>query len=403
MDQLSAADQANQLMVDLMIAEGALWSPPLIAAFRATPRHRFLDRIYQFQAKHNRWREIITREPGLAELRLIYADRALITHVSSAKQSRTPIPISSSSQPTLMAQMLEDLRLAAGQKVLEIGAGTGYNAALLAHVVGPELVTSVDVDRSVLSEAWDHLRGFPERGVNLKQADGRLGLSELAPYDRIMVTAATPHLEQAWLEQLAPNGVLSAPLALAPGLAFVICGTVADEIFEGRLVRAAYFMPLRAEDDLGVAEDTSTETLDGLETAAAPWSEWLERRRGRIVWLRLAQSLAFYAWLRGLTVAMQAQPDGQVMFGIGDADGEASCWLGTQRWHFNDARGRRLGWRLWQAFLDAGGPWPTEFTVRVALHGEVALTGAKEEYIRPVSGRPYVWTLLQPRSRPTWL
>jgi protein-L-isoaspartate(D-aspartate) O-methyltransferase len=403
MDPLSAADQANQLMVDSMIAEGALWSPPLIAAFRATPRHRFLDRIYQFQAKHNRWREIITREPGPAELRLIYADRALITHVSSAKQSRTPTPISSSSQPTLMAQMLEDLRLAAGQKVLEIGAGTGYNAALLAHVVGPELVTSVDVDRNVLSEAWDHLRGFPERRVHLKQADGRLGFPEQAPYDRLMVTAATPHLEQAWLEQLAAASLLSAPLALAPGLAFVTCGTVSNGIFEGRLVRAAYFMPLRAEDELGTADETSAETIDGLETAAAPWAEWLERRRARVTWLRLAQSLAFYGWLRGLTIALRAQPDGQVMFGIWDSAGEARCWLGTTRWHFNDVRGRRLGWSLWRAFLDAGGPWPTEFTVRLALRGDVELSGARDEYVRPLGGRPYVWNLLQSRSRPTWL
>jgi protein-L-isoaspartate(D-aspartate) O-methyltransferase len=402
MAELSAADQANQLMVDLMIAEGALWSPPLIAAFRATPRHCFLDRIYQFQAKHNRWREIITREPGPAELRLIYADRALITHVSSAKQARAPTPISSSSQPTLMAQMLEDLSLAAGHKVLEIGAGTGYNAALIAHVVGPERVTSVDVDRSILSEAWDHLRGFAERRVHLKQADGRLGFPEQAPYDRIIVTAATPQLEQAWLEQLAAAGLLSAPLALAPGLAFVICGSLANGIFEGRLMRAAYFMPLRAEDEPGTAEETTAETTDGLETAAAPWAEWLERRRARATWLRLAQSLAFYGWLRGLTIALRSQADGQVMYAVRDAAG-ACCWLGTQRWHCNDARGRRLGWSLWRAFLDAGGPWPTEFSVRLALRGEVELSGDPEEYVRPIGGRPYVWKLLQPRSRPTWL
>src|SRR5262249_37745104 len=96
-------DHANHLMVDYMIADGALWSPGLIAAFRATPRHRFLDRVYQYIAKQNHWREIITREPGPGEVRLMYSDRALITHVSSGPRGQREVPISSSSQPTLMA------------------------------------------------------------------------------------------------------------------------------------------------------------------------------------------------------------------------------------------------------------------------------------------------------------
>src|SRR5439155_22237013 len=144
---------------------------------------------------------------------------ALITHLSPSSGSGAATPISSSSQPSLMAQMLEDLKLVPGLRTLEVGAGTGYNAALLAQVVGPGLVASVDVDRNVLSEAWDHLRAFAERGVDLKHADGRCGYKDQAPYDRIMVTAATPDLEPAWLEQLREQGLLLAPLALAPGLA----------------------------------------------------------------------------------------------------------------------------------------------------------------------------------------
>ncbi len=210
-----AAEQANQRLVDCLVADGSLWSPALIAAFRATPRHRFLDRVFQYQTRTGRWREVLTRDPGPQEIRMVYADRALITHLDG---SRPGVPISSSSQPSLMAQMLEDLRPSFGQRTLEVGSGTGYNAALLAHVTGPEQVTSVDVNREVLSEAWDHLRGLPDRGVHLHEADGRAGFPANAPYDRIMVTAATPDLEPAWLGQLAPGGILLAPLALAPGL-----------------------------------------------------------------------------------------------------------------------------------------------------------------------------------------
>jgi protein-L-isoaspartate(D-aspartate) O-methyltransferase len=184
----SPAEQANQRMVDRLIAAAALWSRPLIDAFRATPRHRFLDRVYHFSRSRGRWVELNVRRPGPAGLRLVYADRALSTRLSDAPPGQTPTAISSSSQPSLMSVILEDLRLARGLRVLEVGTGTGYNAALLAHVVGP--VTSLEVDRRVLAEAAEHLDRFPDRTVTLVHGDGRQGHAARAPYDRILATAA---------------------------------------------------------------------------------------------------------------------------------------------------------------------------------------------------------------------
>src|SRR3954462_13192317 len=106
--QPADADQANQQMVDRLIAEGALWSPPLVAAFRATPRHRFLDRVFRYVRRANDWRERVTRDPGPDDLRVIYSDRALVTHLSPGGREGPPVPVSSSSQPSLMAQMLEE-------------------------------------------------------------------------------------------------------------------------------------------------------------------------------------------------------------------------------------------------------------------------------------------------------
>src|SRR5208282_1519845 len=169
---LSEGDLANQRMVDRLIAEGALWSPPLIAAYRQTPRHRFLQRVFVFHHRNEGWREIDTREPEAPQIDLVYADRALITRLLVNAEGQQ-VPISSSSQPSLMAEMLEDLRPQMGQRVLEIGAGTGYNAALLAHGVGPGLVHSVDVDQAVLAEATEHFAGFADRGVHLHHGDGR--------------------------------------------------------------------------------------------------------------------------------------------------------------------------------------------------------------------------------------
>jgi protein-L-isoaspartate(D-aspartate) O-methyltransferase len=397
---LAAANQANQQMVERLIAEGALWSPNLIAAFRATPRHHFLGHVFQYQRKHNHWRELSTKDPGPDELRVVYSDRALITRLSAPLATASAVPISSSSQPSLMAQMLEDLKLAPGLSVLEIGAGTGYNAALLAHAVDPGMVTSVDVDAQVLAEARQHLEAFPERRIRLRHADGRSGYAEMAPYDRIMVTAATPDLEPAWLEQVADRGLLLAPLALAPGLAYIVRGAVSDGIFHGRLTRAAYFMPLRAEGETGAGELDPAPPIGDLRTLPAPWAGWFDRKRLRGNWLGFSQSLAFYGFLRGLTVHYRVGENSQVVFGV-SADG-ALCWLGSQDWQVNGDAGRDLGWHLWRTFLDVGGPWPTEYRLKASPERPLQ-PSRRETYIRQGPRCHQMWELMEPRDRPPWV
>jgi protein-L-isoaspartate(D-aspartate) O-methyltransferase len=408
--QPSLADQANDQMVDRMIAEGALWSPRLIAAFRATPRHRFLDRVFQFQRKSNRWREVITRDPGPEEIDLLYSDRALITHLDTPRRFGTdaepPLPISSSSQPSLMAQMLEDLELRPGLRTLEIGAGTGYNAALLACVVAPAQVISLDVDRAVLAEAWDHLRAFPERRVELRHADGRQGCPEGGPFDRLMVTAATPDLEPAWLEQLAEGGLLLAPLALAPGLAYVVRGTMRPGVFQGRLTRAAYFMPLRAEKETG-APDVPVAFSGPMHSMPAPWAGWFDRRRPRLRWFGFIQALVFYGWLRGLEVHYRTASNGQALFGVSapqprGGSGRWVCWLGSQDWKVNGSPGRDLGWNLWRAFLNAGGPWPTEFHLQASWQGGLQ-PQRRESYLRQGPRCQQLWEMIEPRERLGWV
>jgi protein-L-isoaspartate(D-aspartate) O-methyltransferase len=396
----SAPQQANQQMVDRLIAEGALWSPALIAAFRATPRHAFLDRIFQFARKQERWREIIVRDPGLDELRLVYADRALVTKLGSPGSGLPMVPISSSSQPSLMAQMLEDLKLGPDLRVLEIGAGTGYNAALIAHVVGPGLVTSIDVDKDVLSEAWDHLRRFPERHVTVRHADGRAGFAEAAPYDRIMVTAATDDLAEPWIEQLALRGLLLAPLAFAPGLAFIVRGAAIDGVFHGRLTRAAYFMPLRTEGETGPGEPSPTLPPGELRALRAPWSGWFDKRKLRINWLGFSQSLAFFAYLRGLAVHYRVVDRGVACYGASSDDN--LCWFGPQEWQVNGERGRELGCSLWRAFLDAGGPWPTEYKLLAGFDVQPE-GGRRQSFYRRGPRTKQVWEITEPRDRMMWI
>ena len=393
-------DLANARMVDRLIAQGALWSPQLIAAFRATPRHRFLERVYIFQEDRG-WREVMIRpRPSPSELKLVYSDRALITRVSGNPADGFVTPISSSSQPSLMAQMLEDLHLAPGQRVLEIGAGTGYNAALIAFVAGLGRVASVDVDRRVLAEAQKHLQAYPERGVMLRHADGRAGLPERAPWDRIIVTAATPDLEPAWIEQLAEGGILLAPLAVAPGLAFVARGISIGGTLEGRLTRAAYFMPLRSEEDAGERPESGLPVSGELHAIEAPWAGWGDPKRFRGILSSLLQALAFYGHLRGLRVTYQTLPGGHASYGVQDTVTQTTCWFGLQKWSAEDEIGAELGRKLWRAFLEAGAPRPTEFRLRISLTEILPPGDGRESYVVAGPLCRQIWDLMEPRERP---
>jgi protein-L-isoaspartate(D-aspartate) O-methyltransferase len=389
-------------MVDRMIAEGALWSRPVIEAFRATPRHHFLHSVFQYQRRRGRWREVITRDPGPDELRIVYSDRALITRLGTPREGGVPVPISSSSQPSLMAQMLEDLQPKTGARVLEIGAGTGYNAALLAHIAGPARIISVDVDRSVLAEAWDHLRRYADRGIELKEGDGRLGYPPAGPYDRIVATAAAADVEPAWLDQLAEDGLILAPLAFAPALAFLVRGTVRNGLFHGRLTRGAYFMPLRGAGETGASDHNVPVLFSTLPSEPAPWNGWFDRRHPRIYWHGFIQALTFYGLLRGLEVHHRGLDNGQTLYGVSDRNGADACWLGAQEWQAVGTAGRDLASSLWRAFLRAGGPWPTEFDLIASPRGGLEIAH-DEAYLRQGPRCQQLWTLADHRERPAWV
>jgi protein-L-isoaspartate(D-aspartate) O-methyltransferase len=388
-----AAVQAHNDLIDQMIARGSLWSPALIAAFRATPRLPFLDRLWS--QREGRWRVVDVDAPTVEDLAAVYADRAVTTRVSEGS-----VALSSSSQPSLMAGMLEDLRLERGLAVLEIGAGTGYNAALLAHAVGA--VLSIDVDRQVLDDARRHLARFPDRAVRLLHGDGRDGCPDAAPFDRIQVTAATDDLEPAWLAQLRPGGVVQAPLDVGPGLAWIVQGAVAEGVFTGGLTRSAFFMPLREEADSGRDRNRVSGELrgpEGLSAVSPPWGRWHDLRpAGGVEFLT---SLALLAWLEGGTIGHAVCPDGRAGYGVGDpASGEA-CWLGPHEWRVTGEGGHLLGTDLWRRWLDLGAPRPGEWRLRAAPLGEGLDPDELARASYPRRGRrcEQLWELVEPRPR----
>ncbi|QEU94320.1 methyltransferase domain-containing protein [Streptomyces kanamyceticus] len=211
--------------------------PGLRAAFESVPRHVFVPYYYvNAGGGHERlWGEDPDAARRARWLRGAYADAPLATRLRDGDL------LSSSSQPSLMAMMLAELDVRAGDRVLEIGAGTGYNAALLAHRLGDEHVTTVDLDPEITESARRHLAAAGYRPA-VVTGDGAAGCAERAPYDRIIATCTLGSVPRAWLAQCRPGARILAPLATG-----LITLTVRDaEYAEGRFLHTpAYFVPLR--------------------------------------------------------------------------------------------------------------------------------------------------------------
>src|SRR5947199_5043016 len=146
-----------------------------------------------------------------------------------------PLPIGSSqtiSAPSMIAIMLEEASLERGGRVLEIGTGSGYHAALLAAIVGAKNVVSIERHAGLAGRARANLAATCFREVAVVVGDGSLGYPERPPYDCVMATAGAPRIPDAWPGQLAPRGRIVAPIgASAHGQVLVI----ATQGPEGRL------------------------------------------------------------------------------------------------------------------------------------------------------------------------
>ncbi|PZG56335.1 methyltransferase, FxLD system [Spongiactinospora gelatinilytica] len=228
-----AEDQAIRLRAHLVAGlreRGVIHSSRIADAIAAIPRHKFVPGVPLVDA---------------------YADAAIYTkHDRSSGQA-----ISAASQPTIVAMMLEQLDAQPGDNVLEAGAGTGYNAALIGHLVGPQgNVITLDVDHDLIANVQANLQSAGIGNVTPLVRDGALGHPETAPYQRIIATVGAGDIPPAWPDQLAPDGLLLVPLRIRGGVSRSI-GFVRDqsegvEHWHATSHEMCTFMPLR-----GIADD----------------------------------------------------------------------------------------------------------------------------------------------------
>ena len=144
--------------------------------------------------------------------------------------------------------MLEESELAKDMKVLEIGTGSGYNAALLANIVGENnLVYTIENQPKVAKEAEANLKRASVQGVRVICAEGGDGHAPDSPYHRIIATASIFDMPTSWREQLMKGGILVAPVLMAPGLMPIVKLVKQEEKLSGRIVGGAGFMPLQGD------------------------------------------------------------------------------------------------------------------------------------------------------------
>ncbi|WP_367125376.1 methyltransferase domain-containing protein [Streptomyces phytohabitans] len=323
---------------------------PWRAAFAAVPRHPFVPEFFR-QDERGRWQRVTGSDPGY--LRSVYSDAALMTQLDA-----DGVPTSSSSEPGLMLAMLDALDAAPGDTVFELGTGTGYHAALLAHRLGGENVTSVDIDPALVSLASRRLREVREPGPvpHVAVGDGAFGHPPRAPYTRFIATAALRSVPVPLLEQAVDGAVIVAPIGLAVVRATVGAPGHADGRF---LPFPALFMPRRSP---GKAPDFAGARRLAPEPTALPVADVLAR-------VRFPLSLA----LPGFSSCSWRSDDGTVT-GVGIWTDDGSTAAADVDGYVRQTGPRRL-WDIVEelaALFPAGHPAREDFGLTVTPDGQRA-------------------------------
>ena len=204
---------ARDALVDNLVSQGILHTPRVIAAMRAVPRHAFLA-------------------PEDADV--AYEDHPVaIGHGATI------------SAPHMVAIMSEMLEVGPGQRVLEIGTGSGYQAAVLAHLAPGGHVCTLEREAALAAQARTHLAAhdWPAR-LEVIDADGTLGWPRGAPFDRILVTAGAPRVPQPLVTQLARRGRLIVPVGALEAQVVVQVDKAADGAISRSQDWQVRFVPL---------------------------------------------------------------------------------------------------------------------------------------------------------------
>ncbi|MFF5720250.1 protein-L-isoaspartate O-methyltransferase [Streptomyces buecherae] len=337
-------------LLDTLTASGALhpsWRP----SFDAVPRHRFIP--------SDIWRQEATCVPvtnDAAWWDLVYSDQPVVTQVDDGVAGGPGIATSSNSMPSIVAKMLRELDVRDGQRVLEIGTGSGWNAALLAERLGGTGVTTVEVDPLLARRATEAIMGagyHPE----VVWGDGERGWEAGAPYDRVIGTCSVRRVPPAWVAQCAPGGVIVVPLAQDFWSGALLRLIVADGAATGRFVGGATFMSMRSH----------------RPRADAPVDSGTGRRSVPTTDPRNLADLGFARYATGRlpgVVMADGDHEGTYQVWLHDRRGSAATATGGEVWQY----GPRDLWEevttVYEDFTREGSPSADAFGVTVTPQGD---------------------------------
>ncbi|WP_175410149.1 methyltransferase domain-containing protein [Streptomyces sp. TRM64462] len=368
-EQIALRGLLGTLNQTLPYPVGSAWE----RALWAVPRHAFLpDRIYVGDGL-----EPCSRTTGPETwLRAAYADGPVVTQINDGEDpgEEARWASSSASAPSIVLRMLHMLELSSGDNVLEIGTGTGWNAGLLAHRLGPENVTTIELDPDLAVQAAQNLKGV-DLEPRVVSGDGAAGHPDGAPFDRVIATCSVRDVPHAWLRQTRPGGAILTPWE-SPWLCYGLLRLVVDGEggASGRFHPHSAFMLMRTQrTDLRIFRDVVRDehVPDESETTLSPWAvtgdDWAAQfaigLQLRDVWHTWhenpdVEGVASRLWLATTDATSWAAVDWD-----GRSDDRFTVWEYGPRRLWSEVEAAHLWWRM------AGTPGPESFGLTITPDG----------------------------------
>ncbi|MEU4176936.1 methyltransferase [Streptomyces sp. NPDC026589] len=341
--------------------------------FEAVPRSRFVP--------ENVWRQLPDRCEAVvgadAWLALVNSDEPVVTQLDDGGEGGPGVATSSNSMPSMVARMLTLLEVVDGQRVMEIGTGTGYVAALLCERLGDDLVHSVELDSVVARQAADALAQAGYR-PHLRVGDGEQPWPGLGLVDRLVSTCALRYVPYALLRQVRPGGVVVAPLAREFWSGALVQLRVQDDgTATGPFCGGATYMPMRSHrvPDLHEVRGKGRARAAGLDPARL---------------LDLGFALFAGARLPGVRLIHQSTADGARVWVTREDGGAATTASGEEVWQY----GPGFLWeeieQVWWEYESVGRPDAGQFGLTVTDRGQQVWLREPPEVIWP-GRRCLVW------------
>ncbi|WKN16080.1 methyltransferase domain-containing protein [Streptomyces sp. JUS-F4] len=337
--------------------------------FDAVPRSAFVPAEV--------WRQLPDRcEPVVGTddwLALVNSDEPVVTQLDDGAEDGPGIATSSNSIPSMVARMLGLLEVRDCQRVVEIGTGTGYVAALLCERLGDDLVHSVELDPDVARQAEEALAQAGYR-PHLRVGDGEQPWPGLGPVDRLIATCALRYIPYALLRQVRPGGVVVAPLAREFWSGALVQLHVQDDgTATGPVRGGATYMPMRAHrlPDLHHVHGKGRARAAGLDPA-----------------LLLNLGFALYAGARlpGVRLIHQNTDNGVHVWATRENGSAATAATGEEVWQY----GPGFLWeeieQTWWEYETEGRPDAEQFGLTVTDRGQQVWLRDPSEAIRPARG-----------------